>query len=79
MSNCKNWNLAVKGMAFDPQSGDSFQLNSSGRLILERSREGRSVEDIATELSKKYGVNYERAITDVLDFLVQLETVSKAA
>jgi predicted Rdx family selenoprotein len=79
MSNCKYWNLTVKGMAFDPESGESFQLNGSGRLILERTREGRSPEEISSEVSRKFGVPYERALTDVLEFQVQLNSLSEAA
>lgn len=76
MSNCRNWNFASKGIAFDPESGDSFQLNQSARIILERSREGRSPEEISGELTRKFGVTYERALTDVLEFLVHVDSIS---
>jgi hypothetical protein len=79
MSNIRNWNIAVKGMAFDPQTGESFQLNETAKLILMLVREGRSVEDISSEVSKRFGVNYEQALTDVYEFLVHLETLDSAA
>jgi len=78
MSHCRNWSFASKGIAFDPESGDSFQLNHSARIILERAREERSPEEIAGELTKKFGVTYERALTDVLEFLVHLDSISEA-
>lgn len=79
MSNFKHWNLAAKGMAFDPQTGESFQLNDSARLILSLVREGRSPEEVSRELARSFGIPYERAITDVLEFLVQLDLMGTAA
>ena len=79
MADCRHWNIAAKGMAFDPESGESFQLNGSARMILERTREGRSPEEVAHEIARKFGVTYERALTDVLEFLVQLDSMSNAA
>lgn len=79
MADCRHWNIAAKGMAFDPESGESFQLNGSARLILEWTRDGKSPEDISNEMSKRFGVSYESALTDVLEFLVQLNSMSKAA
>ena len=77
MSDCKHWNITHRGMAFDPQTGESFQLNDTGRLILERMREGCSSEVISDEVSRRFGVAYERALTDVLEFLVQLDSMSQ--
>ena len=79
MSDCKNWNIAVKGMAFDPETGESFQLNDSARVILSLIREGLSPEEISAEVSKRFNIPYEKAITDVLEFLVQLNSLSSAA
>ena len=79
MSDCRQWNISAKGMAFDPVSGETFQLNSSARLILERIRDGHSPEEVSAEVSRKFGVTYERALTDVLEFLVQLDSLSSAA
>ena len=79
MSNVRHWNIAAKGMAFDPESGESFQLNPSARLILERTGEGKSPEEVSAEIVTKFGVTYESALTDVLEFLVQLDSMSKAA
>ena len=79
MSSCKHWNISKKGIAFDPQTGDSFQLNESALFILMLIREGYNAEETATQTSKKFGISYESALTDVLEFLVQLENMSSAA
>ncbi len=79
MSNCRHWNIAVKGMAFDPQTGDTFQLNETAKVILNSIREGLSPEQISTEISRRFGVPYEKALTDVFEFMVQLDSMSEAA
>ncbi len=79
MSGFKHWNISEAGMAFDPQTGESFQLNRSATLIIEMIRQGEAPETIAKEISQRFGVPYEQALTDVLEFQVHLEILGKAA
>ena len=79
MSNIRHWNIAVKGMAFDPQTGESYQMNDSARFIVEQLKEGRTPEEIATATSRRFGIAYERALTDVIEFVAQLQSMGAAA
>ena len=71
--------MSGKRIAFDPKTGESFQINDSAYFILTLAREGRSSEEIATELSNHFNISYERALTDTMEFLVQLDGIDSAA
>jgi hypothetical protein len=77
MSDSKYWNISAKGIAFDPTTGESFQLNQSGHFMLILAQQGLGAEAIAMKVSKTFNISYERSITDVLEFLVHLESMSK--
>jgi hypothetical protein len=59
-------------MAFDSQSGDSFQLNETARTIITLLQQGLAAEEVARGLTGTYSITYEEALTDVLEFQVQL-------
>ena len=61
-----------KGFVFDPNSGESFTTNSTGRLILNGLRENKSPETIAQALHDEYGVTLDEAEKDVSDFKARL-------
>ena len=63
------------GMAFDPQTGESFQLNASAKFIITLHQQELSVEVIAQRLSTEFNIPFEQAITDVLEFQVQLNVI----
>lgn len=67
--------MSSNGMAFDPQTGESFQMNASAKFILIKLQEGMSSEDIAKAMCKEFQLTYERALTDVLEFQVQLQMI----
>ena len=78
MTSFKHWNLSDSGMAFDPQSGESFHLNETARLILSLLRQGRTLEDASREIATRFAISYEQALTAALEFQVQLEMLSAA-
>ncbi|MBI5884428.1 MAG: PqqD family protein [Elusimicrobia bacterium] len=78
MADIKHWNLSETGMAFDPQTGESFQLNPVAKAIIERLRRGLADEQIAAEVAKKFGVEQERVMTDLLVFKAEIDIIRSA-
>ncbi|MBI4676496.1 MAG: PqqD family protein [Elusimicrobia bacterium] len=78
MADIKHWNLSETGMAFDPQTGESFQLNPAAKAIIERLRRGLTDEQIAVELAKEFGIDLERALRDVLVFKAEIDVIRSA-
>ena len=72
MSFLKYINVTEKGMAFDPRTGESFQLNESGEFILRLLQKEEKTETIAKKLSNEYQISLGKALSDVLEFQVQL-------
>lgn len=68
--------LAVNrdGFAFDPATGESYSINPTGVLILERLIAGKEPDDIAAELVEQFEVEPSEAQRDVLDFIEHLRT-----
>ncbi len=52
-------NIAVSesGFLFDPNSGESFSVNSSGKEILKLISEGNEAESIEKIIMEKYEIN----------------------
>lgn len=75
MVEVKNWNLSEVGIVFDPQTGESFQLNQSAYLIVSLLKQDKNIEEIAQVLAQKYQITYEQALTDVLAFQVEMDVV----
>lgn len=77
-------NIAVSesGFLFDPNTGDSFSVNSSGKDILNMLTEGRSAEEIESELLDRYDIDQKTFSRYMDDFthslrrfnLVEIET-----
>ena len=66
--------VSAEGFVFDPTSGESYTVNSSGLLILNGLRENKSPEVIAQELAVDYEVTLEEVEKDILDFRCHLRT-----
>lgn len=79
MSRVRSLSISSNGMAFDPQTGDSFQLNESAKLIIHHLQKGLSSEEVAKKLAFTFNTTYEKALTDVLEFQVQIEALGLAA
>ncbi len=61
-----------EGFVFDPQTGESFTVNSSGGIIIKSLAKGSSKEDIAESLVETYNIKLNDAHSDVRDFVDQL-------
>jgi hypothetical protein len=79
MADIKHWNLSETGMAFDPQTGESFQLNTAAKAIIERLRRGASDEQIAAELGREFRIDLDRALADVLVFKAEMDIIRAAS
>ena len=79
MSKIQYLNLSSSGIAFDPKTGDSFQLNETAYLIVSLMQQGWSTEEIAKKFSSTFKIPYEQALTEVIEFEVQLGVIGIAA
>jgi hypothetical protein len=62
-----------EGFIFNPNNGDSYQVSETGILIIEEMKFGKSEEEIALLIEKKYNVSFEEAMRDVSDFRATLK------
>ena len=65
--------LSDEGFVFDPQTGDSFQVSTTGMVVMHSLKEGRSDEEIAQQLITHFEVSLEEARRDCTDFRGQLK------
>ncbi len=68
----KNIAISETGFVFDPNSGDSFSLNSIGKEILELLKSGETKENISFHILKKYDTDeytFERNFQDFIEML----------
>lgn len=66
--------LAVSdtGFVFDPYTGASFNTNASGRLILQRLKEGQNREGLLDSLREQFDVQEQDIERDVDEFVFLL-------
>ncbi len=67
--------ISDEGFAFDPQSGESFTINHTGREILSRLVNGNTFEAIAVELSDQYQLERRCVASDLQDYIQQLRSL----
>ncbi len=67
-----NLALSENGFLFDAVSGNTFTLNSTGKMIVKGLIEGDSHEQISTTLSEHFDVSYEDANRDTQQFIHHL-------
>jgi hypothetical protein len=75
-----NLALSENGFLFDAVSGNTFTLNSTGKVIMKGLIEGLSREQISATLSENFGVSYENASSDTHQFihhLVKMNVISE--
>jgi PqqD family protein of HPr-rel-A system len=67
-------NLAVSdsGFVFDPMSGATFTLNTSGLVILNALREGLSLDETVARVHERFEDVAADTKDDVLDFVQRL-------
>jgi len=61
-----------EGFVFDPQTGESFTVNTSGGVVIKLLAKGMSNEETAIELADTYDIKLNDAHSDVRDFVDQL-------
>jgi len=65
--------LSDSGFVFDPMTGHSFTVNSTGLCVLQGLKEGKSPEAIVQGLTEGFEIEPgEDALRDVQDFIMQL-------
>ena len=75
MSNLSHLALNDEGFAFNPTTGDSYQISSTGVVILAALRENKSDDAIAQSLSEKFDVTLADTRHDVADFKASLKNL----
>ncbi len=68
----KNLAINQNGFAFDPDTGESFTVNETGKFVIEALSKGMDEKDIAEALVKEYDVQEDEALNDILDFKERL-------
>jgi len=66
--------LDENNMAFHPATGNSFQLNEIGALILNLLKQFKTQEEILEILQQEYDISKEDLYIDFHDFLTKLKT-----
>lgn len=71
-------NLAISesGFVFDPETGDSFTLNYTGKDILNQINQGVSLSDIQKNILEKYDVESDSLEMNFYDFISMLKHYS---
>lgn len=78
MANINHLNLSQAGLVFDSRSGDSYQLNASANSIIMLFQANKSPEEAAQILSREFLISPENALSDILEFQVQLFIIGLA-
>jgi hypothetical protein len=61
------------GFAFDPRTGNTYNINSVGLLVINAVKAGAGVEQVLDSLSERYDVDRQTADRDLEVFLNKLE------
>jgi PqqD family protein of HPr-rel-A system len=76
----KNIAVSDSGFVFNPTTGDSYSLNQVGKEILQYLGEGRSMEDITSEMTASYDIDapsFEKYFFDFISMLRQFELLEE--
>lgn len=74
----ENVAISESGFLFDPNTGESFSVNSSGKEILKLVSEDKSMETIEKEILSKYeisSINFQRYMDDFAHSLRRLNLI----
>ncbi len=72
MHHWKHLQLSRRGIAMDPRTGDSYRLNEAASVILTCLQRNQTPHDIAEALTSEFSVSYASALSDVYEFIAQL-------
>ena len=64
--------ISDSGFIFDPQTGQSFTVNKTGRVVIDMLKEDATIEAIATTLGSRYDKPYELTLCCVEALIMQL-------
>ena len=65
--------LNDRGFAFDPNSGESYQLSPTGLACLRGLQQGASADDLVTQITATWEVDRLAARCDIDTFLWNLQ------
>ena len=74
----ENVAISESGFLFDPNTGESFSVNSSGKEILKLVSENKPMETIEKEILSKYeisSINFQRYMDDFAHSLRRLNLI----
>lgn len=72
MKQWDNLQLSRRSIALNPTTGDSYRMNETASFILAHLQRGKSPHEIAMALHQDYEVTMESALSDVHEFIVNL-------
>ena len=75
----KNIALSESGFIFDPSTGDSFSVNSTGLKILELLRSGMAEIEIVKTMAESYEADHKLIREDLDDFIHHLKQLKMIA
>jgi tRNA A37 methylthiotransferase MiaB len=70
----KNVALSDSGFLFNPSTGDSYSVNEIGRQIIDLIQNGKSEDEIISNIMNDYMVDKSSFEKDLYDFKNMLET-----
>ena len=65
--------LDENNMAFHPMMGNSYQLNSIGKEIINMLKQHKTKDEILDELSAQYDISKNELFIDLSDFISKLK------
>jgi PqqD family protein of HPr-rel-A system len=74
MSRLNQLAINDEGFIFDPSTGESFTVNSTGLTILKGLKENKSTGEIAEAIREQFDTSPEDVERDVMDFISHLRT-----
>ncbi|MFB2934768.1 PqqD family protein [Aerosakkonemataceae cyanobacterium BLCC-F154] len=75
MATFQSLTINKDGFVFNANTGESYTLNSCGRLVLQLLKQGQNREEIALFISKEFGITISQAERDMADFFAQLNAL----
>jgi PqqD family protein of HPr-rel-A system len=65
--------LSDTGFAFDPRTGATYTINTTGLLVLQAMKEGLSRDAIGERLKERFDARGADVVRDIEDFIALLE------
>lgn len=75
MSRLKNLAISENGFIFDPQTGQSYTVNTTGYSILQYLKQELPVGEVTERIMDEYEVSRAEAERDVIDFQEALKAM----